>query len=61
MFEVLGVFFTAEVFFCSLNGLYEGLGMGKLQFFYQTLDPDWIWTPIGTVISLKFRIRIWVK
>ncbi len=31
-FEMLDVFLTAEGFFCSLDVLYEGLGLGKLQF-----------------------------
>jgi hypothetical protein len=35
-FEVVDVlFFRAEGFSCSLDGLYGGLGMSKLQYFYQ--------------------------
>jgi hypothetical protein len=51
----------AEGFFCSLDVLYGGLGIGNLQFlinffsavnFFQffvikTLAPDWIWIRIG--------------
>ncbi len=37
-----GSLLRAEGFFCSLDVLYGGLGIGKFSFFIKTLDPDWI-------------------
>jgi hypothetical protein len=46
----------AESFSCSLDVLYGGLGISKLQFLaIKTLDPDWI----RIVFSVKCWIRFW--